>query len=368
VADPTITGGQTVSVTDLPPSSAAAVGDAFATLNGLKDANGAAVFTDSVILSDLSMPPSNEAQTLSVYTVSGDAFVNSVASVPDGNSAVILSGTADARVFGNADATNQLIVGNAGNDVINSGGGSGTIIAGDGNNVIGTLASGSGDVLIKTGNGDNTIVAASGNNTIITGTGNNLVSLGTGNNLAYVQGNDTLTAGAGNQTLGAGAGNVTMFAGTGQSTLIGGSGNDQLFTLGGSGNVVVAGTGNTTIQGGTGDNTFIGGNASTTNALILGGSGNETIFGGAGHETLNGGGGSNLFAFTADGSLGGGNNVIGDFNAATDHLGFLGYGSASQILANSTVVSGNTQISLTDGTKITLIGITNLNPNNVVAG
>ena len=54
--------------------------------------------------------------------------------------------------------TNQLLVGNAGNDVINSGGGAGTIVAGDGNNTIGTLSTGGGNVLIKTGNGNNTIV------------------------------------------------------------------------------------------------------------------------------------------------------------------------------------------------------------------
>ena len=150
------------------------------------------------------------------------------------------------------------------------------------------------------------------------------------------------------------------------ATLIGGSGNDTFFlNNGATGTLAVAGTGNTTIIGGTGANTYIGGNASTANVVIFGGSGNETMFGGAGHETLYGGGGSNLFAFTASSSLGGGNNVIGDFNVAKDHLSFQGYGSATQILANSTVSNGSTIISLTDGTKVTLVGVTSLNNSNL---
>jgi serralysin len=362
MADPTITGGGTVSVSNLPPASAQAVADAFANLNSRSDVRSATVFTS------LTTPPPTDPSVLAVYKVDGSLFVDNVAQSPTANAAIVLSGTSNGRLVGNASATHQLIVGNAGNDIINSGGGSGTIIAGDGNNVIGTLASGGGNLMVKTGNGNNTVVLASGNNTVITGTGNNLIAFGTGNNLAYAQGNDTLVAGAGNQTIGAGSGNVTMFAGAGHSTLIGGAGNDMIFTQGGSGNLLVAGSGHTTIVGGSGDNTFIGGNASTSNTVIFGGAGNETIFGGAGHETMYGGGGANLFAFTASSSLGGGNNVIGDFNTAKDHLGFLGYGSASQILANSAVVGGSTIINLSDGTKITLVGVTSINSSNIVSG
>jgi serralysin len=362
VADPTIPGGGTIHLPHLPPSAAEAVADVFARLDRLSPGSKA------LIASDLSAPPSNDPTKVTVYTVHGNHLVNSVGTHADEFRGHAERGESDARHVGNFGSKNQLIVGNSGNDVINAGAGSGTIIAGNGNNVIDTLASGGGNFAIKTGNGNNTIVASSGNDTILTGTGNNLVVLGTGNDLAYAQGNDTLIAGAGNQTLGAGNGNVTMFAGAGHSTLIGGSGNDQFFLSGGSGNLVVAGTGHTTIQGGAGDNTFIGGNSSTAKTLVFGGTGNETIFGGAGHETMYGGGGANLFAFTAKDSLGGGNNVIGDFNTAKDHIGFLGYGNASQILAHATVVAGSTVINLSDGTKITLVGVTNLNSNNLVTG
>ena len=367
MADPTITGGASVNVSDLPAASQQAVANAFATINSL------GTVTSSSVNSSLTTPPADSASTETVYTVSGDDFTTTPAVVPTaaGPVAIIFSGTSNATVVGNASATAQVIVGNAGNDVIDTAGGSGTVIAGDGNNTIGIpTTSGGGStpssVDITVGNGNNSIFAGSGNNMIVTGTGNNTVGLGSGNNLVYAQGNDTLIAGSGNQTIGAGAGNVDIFAGTGQSTLIGGSGNDQIFIGSGSGNVAVAGTGNTTIVGGTGNNTFIGGNASTANSLIYGGTGNETIFGGAGHETMYGGGGNNLFAFTSGSSLGGGNNVIGDFNVKTDHLGFLGYGSAAQILANSTVVGGSTVISLTDGTKITLVGVTNLTAGSLV--
>jgi serralysin len=334
VADPTIPGGGTIHLPHLPPSAAEAVADVFARLDRLSPGSKA------LIASDLSAPPSNDPTKVTVYTVHGNHLVNSVGTHADEFRGHAERGESDARHVGNFGSKNQLIVGNSGNDVINAGAGSGTIIAGNGNNVIDTLASGGGNFAIKTGNGNNTIVASSGNDTILTGTGNNLVVLGTGNDLAYAQGNDTLIAGAGNQTLGAGNGNVT----------------------------VVAGTGHTTIQGGAGDNTFIGGNSSTAKTLVFGGTGNETIFGGAGHETMYGGGGANLFAFTAKDSLGGGNNVIGDFNTAKDHIGFLGYGNASQILAHATVVAGSTVINLSDGTKITLVGVTNLNSNNLVTG
>ena len=361
MADPTSPGGGSIHLPHLPPSAAEAVADVFSRLDRLSPASKA------VIASDLAAPPSSDPTKVTIYTVSGNHLVK-VGTHADQFTDHEGRRDSDPRDDDNSGSENRLIVGNSGNDVINLGVGSGTVLAGGGNNIIDTRASGGGDFAIKTGNGNNTIVASSGNDTILTGTGNNLVVLGTGKDLAYAQGNDTLIAGSGNQTLGAGGGNVTMYAGVGHSTLIGGSGNDQFFLSGGSGDLVVAGTGHTTIQGGAGDNTFIGGNSSSANTLVFGGTGNETMFGGAGHETMYGGGGANLFAFTAKDSLGGGNNVIADFNTAKDHLGFLGYGNASQILAQSTVVSGSTVINLSDGTKITLLGVTHLNPNNLVTG
>jgi Ca2+-binding RTX toxin-like protein len=331
----------------------------------------------------ITAPLSQDPTVVSIVTPDPTAIANLAASggtvsLPTGSNVVLnlssVTTTTPLNVALNPNSTSQVFVGGNGPESVNIAGQNVSIVGGSGNDAYSIPAPSATEhadsvpthANIITGNGNNTVYAGTGNNTIITGTGNNVVGLGVGNNLVYAQGNDTLIAGSGNQTIGAGAGTVNMFAGTGHSTLIGGSGNDQIFLQNGSGNVAVAGTGHTTIVGGTGSNTFIGGNASTSNALIFGGTGNETIFGGAGHETMYGGGGSNLFAFTAGASLGGGNNVIGDFNVTKDHLGFLGYGSASQILANSTVVGGSTVISLTDGTKITLVGITNLTTNSIV--
>jgi Ca2+-binding RTX toxin-like protein len=372
----TIPGGGSFDTGNLSPSATQSVGNALQTLSS----EG---ITSSMSFTSLPTSFSQDPTVVSIFTPTAD-FLNSVAAsggnlvLPSGSNVVLnlssYTGSTPISVSFDPNSTNTVFVGGTGPETVNISGLNTMIIGGSGNDVYSIPAPSSTEhadsatthASIITGNGNNEVYAGTGNNTIITGTGNNVVGLGSGNNLVYSQGNDTLIAGSGNQTIGAGAGTVNMFAGTGHSTLIGGSGNDQIFLQNGSGNVAAAGTGHTTIVGGTGSNILIGGNSSTSNTLIFGGTGNETIFGGAGHETMYGGGGSNLFAFTSGSSLGGGNNVIGDFNTATDHLGFLGYGTASQILSNATVVGGSTIISLSDGTKITLVGITKLTAGNIV--
>ena len=64
----------------------------------------------------------------------------------------------------------------------------------------------------------------------------------------------------------------------------------------------------------------------------------------------------------------GGSVTIAGFDANRDQLGLFGYGNgeAASALANASVAGGNTTLSLSDGTQITLLGVTGLNPHAVV--
>ena len=119
MATVTVSGGGSLDVSSLPQSSVTAVGDAFATLNTTVTAKS------STTLTSLSSAPSTDPTVLTVYTVNADTTGGGVMNVPTNVStvAVIISGTTNAQVVGSATATNQVIVGNAGNDVINTGGG-----------------------------------------------------------------------------------------------------------------------------------------------------------------------------------------------------------------------------------------------------
>ncbi|MCW2240794.1 glutamate dehydrogenase/leucine dehydrogenase, partial [Azospirillum canadense] len=63
--------------------------------------------------------------------------------------------------------------------------------------------------------------------------------------------------------------------------------------------------------------------------------------------------------------FGGGKHVIGDFKSGTDLIAVQGYGlTAAQAAAKVTVSGGSSVISLSDGTQITVAGVTNLTSSN----
>ena len=126
-------------------------------------------------------------------------------------------------------------------------------------------------------------------------------------NVVYSQGNDTIGAqgasdlvfasgpsatvsgGSGTLIFVAGAGSYTAGGGTGTDILYGGTGTSVLTAASGAGNILVAGNGNLTLLGGLG-----GG------VLMFGGSGSATFVGGAGGaDTMVGGAGSNVFNLTS---------------------------------------------------------------------
>ncbi|MGI4801057.1 MAG: hypothetical protein ACRYG8_44940, partial [Janthinobacterium lividum] len=86
---------------------------------------------------------------------------------------------------------------------------------------------------------------------------------------------------------------------------------------------------------------------------FVGGAGSDTVQAGTGNAQVYVGGGAELIEFTA-GTISGGSDVISGFRVGTDHLELTGY-SASPTL---TTASGNSILSLSDGTKVTLVGVT----------
>ncbi|MBP2295975.1 beta strand repeat-containing protein [Azospirillum rugosum] len=287
---------------------------------------------------------------------------NVVASKVDGTATFIGNTTSPVTLVGGG-AKNQLLVANdKAGTVINAGTGSGTIVGGSADQLLGTDATAGGEFLFYGGTGNDTIVGAAGNNTITAGTGNNLIGLAGGNNKVYAAGNDTVIAGGGNATIGAGAGNAVINVVGGSNLVIGGSGNSTIAAAAGN-NTLFGGAGNTTIAGGSGNDLLIGATSKTGNAVLGGFAGNDTLVGGVGNDTLFGGTGNDIFVFST--VFGGGKHIIGDFTAGSDLIAVQGYGlTAAQVAAKVTVTGGSSVIALSDGTQITVAGVTNLTASN----
>lgn len=358
------------------------------------------------------LPPGQIGEFIALTPVIATLSAGYKAVVMDASSATIMGG----------GGSNESVLAGLGNLTFFGDGGSGTIVTsdgtGDGNNFIdlnGNAAGTGGDWQVNTGNGNDTIMATTGNDTISAGTGNNLITLGSGNDLVNSQGNDTIIGGSGNATVGVsgsqndvvvgGSGNLTFLNGSGNATVDGGTGSVTVF--GGQGGGVFAGgtAGNNSITGGAGASTIFGGGngdtlfagtgpdqvvyagsgnetlsaafnstgammtAGSGNDQVTGGVGNDTLVAGTGNETATGGLGADQFQF--DNGSAGGMATINDFSAAQgDRVSLLGYNpnQVQEALANEQISNGNTTIMLADNTKITFMGVTNLNASDFTTG
>ena len=297
-----------------------------------------------------------------------------------GPSTVVNNVDANLTFYGNASATNvfggngtitaiggtgggTLIGGLAGNNVLVAGGGTTTLVgvaAGD------TLfGSDTGTDTLSAGGSGETLVGGGGTETLVARAGS-VAFGGSGNSTLFSgdEGGSILVGGSGTSVLVAGAGNEEMWGGSGYSTLWGGSGSD---VLGGNGDI----NSNTVMIGGVGNDVFV---ASAGTNTIYGGKGNDLVWGGSGNLTIHEGNGNDTVAFgtgttTVDGGAGtnvyvlingraGGNDVINNFKVGTDHLSLNGYDPAT---VNQSVIGGNTVVSLSDHSTITLVGVTEHN-------
>jgi len=250
-----------------------------------------------VLTSRFSPPVEGE---LNVYNIGGGS-VNPVL-MPYNSQAIVLTGSSNASIYGGASP--EVLIGNAGNDFISGGGGSGSIIAGDGNNVI------------QTG-------SVSGPFYILTGTGHDTINLGSGSDTVVSEGSATVIGSTGQLFFQAGGfGNESVVGGSGDATMIGGFGN----------NVFIAGTGSNFMQAGAGSHdTFVGGSSTDT-------------MGAAGAASA-------LFEF--DSAHGGGHHTISGFDSVHDTVAVFGYANGSAVITHP---GGDTLISMSDGTQITLSG------------
>jgi Ca2+-binding RTX toxin-like protein len=204
-----------------------------------------------------------------------------------------------------------------------------------------TIFGGPGDT-IHGGSGGNETIASGGGDTIIGGSGGNEFIDGT-------HGGQSIVGGTG--------GNETIWGGPGD-TIQGGSG----------GNETIAGVSGETITGGAA-NTFF--DATAGSDSILAGGGNSTMFGG-GHDTVQGvSGGSASIGFAGgnetfwdDGATAGRHDSISTFSQAGGDRVSLNSLTDTPAGVTGTAVtdgSGNTTVTLHDGSTITFIGISSIN-------
>ena len=115
----------------------------------------------------------------------------------------------------------------------------------------------------------------------------------------------------------AGNGHDTVNGTGGEDLLFGGNGNDKLFGLAGH-DLLTGGNGNDLLDGGDGNDLLYGGNGTDT---LIGGAGDDWLAGGNGNDTHTGGAGADHFVF----GLGGGNDVVTDYEAGVDQLVIRGF-------------------------------------------
>ena len=184
-------------------------------------------------------------------------------------------------------------------------------------------------------NGADYIQGGHGGDLLSGGNGPDTINGGSGSDLIY--GNQN-----GDRLLGA-SGNDTVFGGQGSDFVSGGDGADLLY-----GNLaadaVVGGNGTDSLYGGQGNDTV---NGEGGNDLLFGNRGADVINGGAtGDDTLSGGLGNDVFVF--DGVIGA--DLISDLEISRDRITVSGDVTATQ-------VGMQTILTLTDGSAVTLAGI-----------
>jgi len=279
---------------------------------------------------------------------------------------VVISGTGDVNIYAlGTGGQNTVIIGNVGNNIIYGDSGD-TLSGGDGNDTVGALL---GNASVEGGAGNDLIFGASGNDTLLGGTGDDVL---VGSVLGLTSGTDSLSGGDGNDYVISGAsgaavmsgdlGNDSMVGGTGADSIDGGAGNDHILAGAGA-DTLIGGAGTDNLQGGAG------------NDSLSGGDGNDTLWGGSGADTLTGGAGADIFYVSGAGA---GSSVrISDFSSAdSDQVDLVGItqlvvgGSTLAVgtTASVAVSSGNTIITLPDGSTITLVGIATLPANSIIFG
>ncbi len=327
--------------------------------------------------------------------------------------AAIVSTAKKATIFGTGE-DNASVLASSGGLTFHSGGGSGTVVAGGGDNRIFIPGGGTGAWSINTGGGDDSINAlGNGNDTIRAGEGRNVIQLGGGGDRVVSEGRDRIVLGAGSATIVAfgegsqqvwggsghlffvgGEGRATVFGGTGSATIHGGDGRNEFHGGSAGNNIIYAGSNRATVFGGGdgdvlyaegekkqelhasggattlfgalagGDNSFYAG---AGNTMITGGFGDDRFVAGLGDSTIFGGPGKDVYNFI-DGISGGADVIYGfDKNDRIDLDGY-GKGAIHDVLASQVKVAGGLQVTLSDSTTVTFMGLSSLTKSSFDSG
>ena len=256
----------------------------------------------------------------------GPTYLPPIEAPPSFGELSVNGGTGSLTVFGNDDS-GQIIGGSAGSNVIVAGasatgyvgnpgsgpysGPLGAVLAPAGATIVG---GGNGDLLVAAGRFGNLVAAAGGNETL---------------NGSGATGSDTFFGGTGADEIAAGQGQNTVVAGSGAETIFGSSGSTDIF----------AGAGNELIVGGSGAD------------YIQEGRGTAAVYAGSGTDQIG----------VINGQSGGTMTVTG-FKAGTDRINVQGYSSGPAV----TVAGGNTTLTFSDNTQLTLIGVTQFSASSII--
>lgn len=280
----------------------------------------------------------------------GLAFLGAGADTVTTNGADTVIGTSgNTQIF--VDAPGAFVFAGNATSIISNDGGAATISAGHGQETIFANASGglyfanTATLTFVNGSGASTFVGGAGNDTLFGGSGSGTYFVGSGNFIFDAQSSQALVVGGPNSgaavVFSGSGGDVTLFSTTAGNQLIASGGADVLNAAGAfsNGNVLFANAGNDT---------------------LIGGPGNDVFVASGGNATMQGGAGANQFIFQH--GQAGGNDLIVNFNG-NDGADFFGYGGNA--VANIGVSGGSTIVTLTDGTRITFLGLGGINPGQL---
>jgi len=280
----------------------------------------------------------------------------------------LVGGSGDDFLYGFAGA--DKLNGRAGADAMSGGTGDDTYVVDNAGDTANENAGEGTDVVLSSVSftlGANLENLTLNGTAAVNGTGNALNNKLTGNGAANV-----LTGGGGADILNGRAGADTMRGGAGDDAYTvddagdlvienAGEGYDKVtslvsFTLGANleslsltGSAAINGEGNALanlVLGNSADNVLRGGGGSDT---LKGNGGNDRLEGGADFDKLTGGAGADVFVFT----VGGGGDVVYDFQVGTDKLDVTAFGGYDSIVQNG----ADTLITFAAGTTVLLKGV-----------
>ncbi len=255
------------------------------------------------------------------------------------------------------DTNGHYVLGNGGSQAI-SGNTDDSVIDGvSGQDTI--RVNGNGD-LLDSGHGNDTMIAIGDNDTLDGDKGSDdLSATGNFNVIKGGAGPDTIVAVGNDATISGGSVGDTISASGDRDSVTGASGNDTI-AVGGNDDTIVGGTGTEFINASAGGASVVGGSAG--DETIWGGAG-DTIATGAGLDAIDFGAAHTVPEFLAPGSgtNTAANDTVVNFNEATGDRILETGTAATNSLASAQSSGGNTTITLSDGSNLTLIGVNTVN-------